>query len=313
MRYLLRRLLRLAAVLFAVSLLTFMALSVFGDPVKARLGPLAEDPEAKAQVVKELGLDDPVPIRYLNWLGDTLQGDLGRSYITRESVSTIIGRTLPVSLFLMAYAQVLALLLAVPIAIWSAYRADRFFDRASTMVSFGLLSIPALALGPLLSYLLSVKNNVFPNRYLDDSFFDQLYSMFLPALTLALPLGAAYMRILRTDMVRTLREDFVIAARAKGLSTARILVAHALRPSTFSLLTVIGIQVGALLAGGLVVETIFSLPGLGREIVRAALQDNNAVVQAIVLVIATTYVLINFIVDALYGFLDPRVRSARSL
>jgi peptide/nickel transport system permease protein len=313
MKYLLRRLLRLAAVLFAVSLLTFLATNSFGDPVKARLGPLANDKEARAQVIDELDLDDPVPVRYVKWLGDVLQGDLGRSYITRESVSAIIGRTLPVSLFVMVYAQFLALVLALPIAIWSAYRADRWFDRASTMLSFGLLSIPALALGPLLSYLLAVDNHVFPNRYVDDTFGDQLYSLFLPALTLALPLGAAYMRILRTDMVRTLSEDFVIAARAKGLSTWRILVVHALRPSTFSLITVIGIQVGALLAGGLVVEIIYSLPGLGREIVRATLSDNYVVVQAIVLVIATTYVLVNFVVDALYGFLDPRVRSIRGL
>jgi peptide/nickel transport system permease protein len=313
MRYLLRRLLRLAAVLFAVSLLTFLATNSFGDPVKARLGPLANDKEARAQVTKELDLGDPVPVRYVKWLGDVLQGDLGRSYITRESVSAIIGRTLPVSLFVMVYAQVLALLLAVPIAIWSAYRADRFFDRASTTLSFGLLSVPAIALGPLLIYVFAVSNHVFPSRYLDDTFLDQLYSLFLPALTLALPLGAAYMRILRTDMVRTLQEDFVIAARAKGLPTRRILVVHALRPSTFSLLTVVGIQVGALLGGGLVVEIIYSLPGLGREIVRATLQDNYVVVQAIVLVIATAFVLINFIVDALYGFLDPRVRSVRGL
>ena len=313
MRYLLKRVLRLVGVLFAVSLLTFFSLSVIGDPVKSRLGPLANDKEARAQVVKELDLDHPVPVRYVKWLGNVLQGDLGRSYQTRESVSAIIGRTFPVSLLLMVYAQVLALALAVPLAIWSAYRADRLFDRATTFLSFGFLSVPALALGVLLSYALAVSNHVFPNRYLDDTFWDQLYSMFLPALTLALPLGAAYLRILRTDMVATLQEDYIAAARAKGLPTRRILVVHALRPSTFSLLTVVGIQVGALLAGGLVVETIFSLPGLGREIVRAALQKNYVVVQAIVLVIATTYVLVNFAVDTLYGFLDPRVRSARSL
>lgn len=313
MRYLLRRVLRLVAVLFAVSLLTFFSLSVIGDPVKSRLGPLANDKAARAQVVKELDLDHPVPVRYVKWLGKVLTGDLGRSYQTRESVSAIVGRTFPVSLLLMVYAQVLALLMAVPIAIWSAYRANRFFDRASTFLSFGFLSVPALALGVLLSYAFAVSNHVFPNRYLDDTFWDQLYSMFLPALTLALPLGAAYMRILRTDMVATLQEDYIVAARAKGLPTWRILIVHALRPSTFSLLTVVGIQVGALLAGALVVETIFSLPGLGREIVRAALQKNYVVVQAIVLIVATTYVLINFLVDTLYGFLDPRVRSVRSV
>ena len=313
MRYLLRRLLRLAAVLLAVSFLTFLASNVFGDPVKARLGPLATDPEASAQVRKELGLNDSVPVRYVNWLGDVLQGDLGRSYITRESVSSIIGEKLPVTVFLMVYAQLLALALAIPIAITAAYRADRLFDRAATTLSFGFLSVPVIALGPLLAYALAVSNQVFPNRYIDDTFLDQLYSLFLPALTIGLPLGAVYMRILRTDMVRTLQEDFIISARAKGLPTRRILVVHALRPSTFSLLTVVGLQTGALLAGGLVTETIFSIPGLGLELVRAALQDNYVVVQAIVLVVAATYVLVNFAVDALYGFLDPRVRSVRAL
>jgi peptide/nickel transport system permease protein len=137
--------------------------------------------------------------------------------------------------------------------------------------------------------------------------------LFLPAITLALPVAAAYMRILRADLIRTLQEDFITLARAKGLSTPRILLGHALRPSSVSLVTVIGLQVGALLGGALVVENIFSIPGLGKSVVDSIFRKDYLVVQTIVLIIATAYVIVNFIVDALYAVIDPRVRSARSL
>lgn len=310
MRYLIRRSAHLFAVLFAVTLLTFLSMNLLGDPLKSILGPQYANKEVREQARKDLHLDGPIPTRYAAWLGDAIQGDFGRSYNTGERVSAVIGERIPVSLMLMVYAQLLALLIAVPIAIVSAYRADRLFDRTSTTVSFGLLSVPSFALAVLLLYVLSVSNHIFPARYLDDTIPDRLYSLFLPALSLALPLGAVYMRILRTDMIRTLQEDFITFARSKGLSTWRILLGHALRPSSFSLVTVFGVQVGALLGGTLVVETIFSIPGLGRQIVTSVLHNDYVVVQAIVLIIATTYVLVNFLVDALYAALDPRVRGA---
>jgi peptide/nickel transport system permease protein len=310
MHYLIRRSAHLFAVLFAVTFLTFLSMNLLGDPLKSILGPQYANKEIREQARKELHLDGPIPTRYAAWLGDAIQGDFGRSYSTGERVSAVIGERIPVSLMLMVYAQLLALLIAVPIAIVSAYRADRLFDRTATTVSFGLISVPSFALAVLLLYVLSVSNHIFPARYLDDTIPDRLYSLFLPALSLALPLGAVYMRILRTDMIRTLQEDFITFARSKGLSTWRILLGHALRPSSFSLVTVFGIQVGALLGGTLVVETIFSIPGLGRQIVTSVLHNDYVVVQAIVLIIATTYVLVNFLVDALYAALDPRVRGA---
>lgn len=312
MRYLIRRFAHLFAVMFAVTFLTFLSMNLLGDPLKSILGPQYANKEVREQARKELHLEGPIPTRYAEWLGDAVQGDFGRSYSTGERVSAVLGERIPVSFMLMVYAQILALLLAVPIAIVSAYRADRLFDRTSTAVSFGLISVPSFALAVLLLYFLSVKNDIFPARYLDDTIFDRLYSLFLPALSLALPLGAVYMRILRTDMIRTLQEEFITFARSKGLSTWRILLGHALRPSSFSLVTVFAIQVGALLGGTLVVETIFSIPGLGRQIVTSVLQNDYVVVQAIVLIIATAYVLMNFLVDALYAALDPRVRGARA-
>ena len=313
MRYVLRRIPQLIAVLFAVSVLTFLSLNLLGDPLKSILGPQYANREVREQTRKELHLDDSMPERYVQWISDAVQGDFGRSYNTGERVSAILGERIPVSVFLMIYAQVLALLLAVPLAVVSAYRADRLLDRATTTVSFGLIAVPTFALGVLLLYAFAVSSNVFPARYLDDSLLDQLYSLFLPAITLALPVAAAYMRILRADLIRTLQEDFITLARAKGLSTPRILLGHALRPSSVSLVTVIGLQVGALLGGALVVENIFSIPGLGKSVVDSIFRKDYLVVQTIVLIIATAYVIVNFIVDALYAVIDPRVRSARSL
>jgi peptide/nickel transport system permease protein len=172
--------------------------------------------------------------------------------------------------------------------------------------------VPNFALGVLLLYFLAVRTQAFPARYLDDSLVDRLHSMFLPALTLALPAAATYMRLLRTDLIKTLQDDFITTARAKGLPSWRILMRHALRPSSFSLVTVVGLQVGALLGGALVVENIFSIPGVGKAVVDSVFRKDYLVVQAIVLLIATTYVVVNFMVDAFYVYLDPRVRSVRS-
>jgi peptide/nickel transport system permease protein len=312
-RYVLRRLPQLVLVLFAVTALTFLSLNLLGDPLKAILGPQYADPEIRAQVREDLNLDEPIPTRYVKWLGDAAQGDLGRSYNSQESVSSILSERIPVSALLVVYAQVLALVLALPIAIYAGYRADGWFDKATTTGSFAFVAIPSFALGVLLLYFLAVQNDVFPSRYLDATFGDQLYSLFLPALTLALPISATYARLLRSDIISTLQEDFITTAKSKGLRPARVLLRHALRPSSFSLVTVLGLTTGALLGGALVVENIFSIPGLGKATVDAIFRKDYLVVQSIVLIIATTYVIVNFVIDALYTFLDPRVRDVRSL
>ena len=312
MKYVLRRLPQLLFVLFAVTLLTFLSLNLLGDPLKSILGPLYADREIRAQVREDLNLDEPIPTRYVKWLGDAVQGDLGRSYNTRESVSNILADRIPISAMLMVYAQILALVIAIPIGIFSGYKADSWFDRASTTGAFAFVAIPSFALGVILLYFLAVENNVFPSRYLEGSPGDQLYSLFLPALTLALPAAATYARLLRADLINTLQEDYITTAKSKGLRPTRVLLRHALRPSSFSLLTVFGLTTGALLGGALVVENIFSIPGMGKAVVDAIFRKDYLVVQAVVLIIATTYVIVNFVIDALYTVLDPRVRSVRS-
>ena len=329
-RFLARRLALLVAVLFAVTLLAFSAMNLLGDPLFNVVGVLAElDCEAiEARAVADTSvdrasndckiiaeakatyhLDRPVPVRYALWLRDMATGDFGTSFQNEQPVAEIIREKLPETLILLVMAQIVSLGIAIPWGVIAAYRANRAFDRGSTVASFGLLSVPNFAMGVLLLYLLALRWQVFPSAYQSDSLGGLLLSMVLPALTLGLPLAASYQRLLRTDLITTLQEDFVHMARAKGLPPLRIMFRHALRPSLFSVVTVFGVSTGALIGGSLVVEQIFGIPGIGREIVTAVVRDDFPVVLAMVVMIATAFVVINFLVDLFYTWLDPRVRA----
>lgn len=329
-RFLLRRLVLLFAVLLAVTFLGFAAMNLLGDPLVNVVGVLAEldcegieagtvqdttvdaasrDCDTVAAAKAEYHLDRAVPVRYVLWLGDMVTGDFGTSFQNDQPVSHVIREKLPETLILLVMAQTVSLGLAIPWGVIAAYRANRAFDRGSTVASFGLLSVPNFALGVVLLYLLALRWQVFPSAYESESLSGLVYSMVLPALTLGLPLAASYQRLLRTDLITTLQEDFVHMARAKGLPPMRIMFRHALRPSMFSVVTVFGVSTGALIGGSLVVEQIFSIPGIGREIVTAVVRDDFPVVLAIVMVVAVTFVVINFLVDLLYSWLDPRVRA----
>lgn len=333
------RFLQLLTVLFAVTFLTFVGVNTLGDPLTNIIGPLASAEEEQGldcdavargeaedtstrggtsegdcaiinQAKEDYNLDDPVVIRYFAWVGDTVTGEFGQSFSQQRPVSDILKERLPVTLRLAGFALVLSVVISVPWALLAAYRANRGFDRSSTVVSFGLLAVPNFAMGVILLYLFAVKWGVFPTRYEPDTVSSQVKSLFLPALTLALPLAATYQRLLRTDLIGTLQEDYVHMARAKGLPPRQIMTRHALRPSMFSMLTVFGINTGALLGGTLVVEQIFGVPGVGSEAAEAIIRDDVPTVLAIVVVIVTVFVIMNTLVDLLYTFLDPRVRHA---
>ena len=329
-RFLLRRLALLVAVLLAVTFLAFSAMNLIGDPlvnvvgVKAGLdceaieaGLAADtsvdsaksdcDEVAEAKAVYHL--DRPVPIRYVLWLSDMATGNFGKSFQNEQPVRSVIREKIPETLILMTMAQIVALGVAIPWGVAAAYRANRVFDRTSTVFSFGLLSVPNFAMGVVLLYLLALRWQVFPSAYDSDSLRSLLFSMVLPAVTLGLPLSAGYQRLLRTDLITTLQEDFVHMAKAKGLPPLRIMFRHALRPSMFSVVTVFGVNTGALIGGSLVVEQIFGIPGIGREIVTAVVRDDFPVVLAIVVLVASAFVVVNFVVDLLYTWLDPRVRA----
>ncbi len=313
MRFVVRSLLQLVLVLFAVTFVAFGALNYLGDPLFNILGPIAleesgpEYAEVRAEARAQFHLDDPFPIRYGRWVGDMLTGDFGRSYSNQVTVRSILADKLPVTVVLMVYAQVIAIAVSVPWALWTASRAYRFGDKASTVVSFTMLGIPVFALTVLLFWLFAIRWQLFPTRYEDETIGQRLTSLFLPAVALATPLIATYQRLLRTDLISTLQEDFISVARAKGLPKWYILFRHALRPSLFSLLTVFGIQVASLIGGSLVVERQFQIPGIGFEVVEAIFRDDFPVVLAVVVVVSVAFVAVNVLVDLIYTFLDPRV------
>ncbi|WP_309229751.1 MULTISPECIES: ABC transporter permease [unclassified Blastococcus] len=314
--YVLRRLPSLLATLFAVSLLTFLMTSLLpGDPALQILGAENATPEAIAAVRADLGLDDPLPVRYLHWIGDALTGDFGRSYRTNEPVSDAILDRLPVTAEIGILAIVIALLVAIPVGMLSAYRAGTRTDKLISSTSFGLLAVPNFMVAIFLILIFAVWLGVLPAtgwvNFTDDPV-QNLRSALLPALSLAIAEMAVYTRLLRTDMIATLQQDFVTMARVKGVSNRRILFRHALRPSSFSLMTVAGVQVGAIIGGSVVIETLFALPGVGRLLLEAVLVRDLLMVQGVALVIAISYVVVNFTVDILYSYLDPRISHGRS-
>ena len=310
-----KRLLYLIPVLLAVTLLTFLIASLLpGDLAYTMLGDQAT-PETLAAVRHEMGLDLPVWERYLHWLGGALQGDLGRSFRTGETVLGAITDRLPVSIELMLLAEITGLLAAIPLAIICAVRPGGRADRIITAVAFGKLALPAFMVAILLIYVFAVELRWLPATgyvpFLDNPL-GNLRCFVLPALTLAFGEWPVLMRVLRTDMIATLQEDYIALARAKGLRAARILFVHALKPSSLTLVTVAGINIGRLIGGALVIETIFALPGVGRLIVGAIYARDYVILQGGVLFIAAAFVLVNFAVDMLYAVLDPRIRHGRA-
>jgi peptide/nickel transport system permease protein len=284
-----------------------------GDPAASLLGDQAS-PERVAAVHAQLHLDEPFLSRYWSWLDGLLHGDLGRSLISQQNVREAIGARLPVTVELVMLAVGLAFLIAVPIGVLTAYRADRFGDRLWSAGSAVLVSLPPFVTGLAFVYVLALRDRGvrFPATGwtpLAGGVADNLWHAFLPALTLACGEIPVYARVLRADMVATLREDYVLAARAKGLGTARVLFRHALRPSSFSLVTLASLSLGRLIGGAVVVEFLFALPGLGQLLVVAVQGKDVVIVQGVVTVIAVAYVLLNTAADGLYGVLDPRVRA----
>ena len=315
MRYIVKRVLMLIPVLVVVTFASFYLTNLLpGDPAVAVLGPGATA-QAIAQEHKALGLDNPLLVRYGQYLDHLVHGNLGSSSTTHQAVTTMLGERLPVSLELIVLSQIIAFAVSVPLGVLAARRPGSLLDKLSTGGAFALLAIPGFMLAILLVYLFAVKAHIFPatgyTRLTADPVAN-LKSMVLPSVTLGLGSVAVYLRVLRSDMITTLQQDFITMARAKGMSQRWILLRHALRPSTFSLMTVAGLNIGALIGGAIVIEQVFALPGMGTMIVTAIYQRDFTTVQGGVVVAATGYVLANFIVDLLYGVADPRVRVDRA-
>ncbi|PPQ18482.1 peptide/nickel transport system permease protein [Bradyrhizobium shewense] len=315
LNFVVRRLLAILPVLLAVSLLTFLIASLLpGDLAYVILGDQAT-PENVAALRRDMGLDQPLWWRYLSWLGHVLQGDLGRSFRTGQTVLQAVAERIPVSLELMLMAEFIGLLIGVPVAIACAARAGGAFDRFMTGSAFAMLSMPSFLVAILLIYLFAVELHWLPaTGYVPftEAPLANLRFFVLPALTLALAEWPGIMRVLRSDMIATLQEDYIALAKAKGLKPARILFVHALKPSSLTLVTVTGINIGRLLGGTLIVESIFALPGIGRLLVGAIYTRDLVILQGVVLLVACGFVIVNFIVDMLYAVLDPRIRHGHA-
>jgi peptide/nickel transport system permease protein len=312
----LRKLVALIIVLIVVTTASFLLLELLpNSPAVTVLGPFASKP-AIAKFNHLHGLDRPFLSQYWHYMTGVAHGDLGRDFFNNLPVWKTIHEDLPATIELILVSQILALAIAIPLGILSAFRPNGVIDRVSATVTFGLLAAPAFVIAVPLVLLFAVHWHFFPATgftYITGNLGKNLRSVLLPSIVLALPSMAAYLRLLRADMIATLQEDFITMAKSKGLPTWRILLRHAFRPSTFSLVTVGGLNVGSLIGGTVIVEQIFGLPGIGRLTIISIYERNYAVVQGTVLVIAVGYVLINFLVDLLYTVIDPRVRRVGAL
>ena len=310
-RFVVRRLFALIAILFCISVGAFFLIHLLpGDPTVTILGP-NDTPENRNALLKELGLNLPLWQQYLTWIWNVLQGNLGQSFITHQSVSKIISSAFPIDLELIILSQIMALGFSIPLAIASARRPNGLLDRASTTTSFGMLAIPPFILIVVLVLLFSIHLHIFPGPgsyvpFQQDPI-SNLHTMILPAIVLMVGSTTIYFRLLRADLIATLQQDFITVARSKGLSDRYIMWRHALRPSSLSLLASAGLNISGLVAGAFVVEYLLAIPGLGFELVNSIQQVDYLSVQSITLFVAVVIVLINFIIDFLFTVVDPRI------
>ena len=321
MRYALQRLTRFLIVFFVVTfgvmVLLRLGLDRPGDPARTMLGGVASQEEIDATTAT-FHLDQNYLVQYFHWLRlIVLERDFGFSVSNNIAVRSLIASRIVVTLLLGVYAIVLALALAVPLAVHQAYRRDRPFDRAATVGSFVFLSVPAIVIAVVLKLLFVEQWQLFPRIadrvYPWNDLAEHARNFALPVLTLALPTAAVLTRLLRADLVLVLQSDFVLVAKAKGISRRRILWRHALPNSMFTLLSSVGVQVGVIVGGAIIVETFYDLDGMGSLLVVAALGTDLFTVQGIVALLVVTVVFTNLLIDLLYGVIDPRVRLASQL
>ena len=312
-----KQLIRVIIVLVLVTFgVTVIVRLLPGDPVTTLL-PFGT-PEQHAVLRKELGLDVNIFHYYVRWLWDFVRGDFGQTYTTVADggvqVRDQIALTLPRTLFLMGYTIVFSLIVSIPLGILLAYKADTRLDKIVSNVLFGFASIPNFGIGLGLAYLLGVKFNLLnPVGYvpMTENVAEHFKSMIMPVLALSIGLISTFTRLLRTDTIATLKEDFVTMASSKGLSNKWILWRHVLRPSSLTLLTSAALNMGALIGGAVVVESVFAFDGLGTLIAYSINFRQYLAIQSLIALVAVSYILFNLIVDVLYGIVDPRVRSHR--
>lgn len=309
-----KRFVRLIATIFVVTALSFFLTAALpGDELTALLGSGERTPELEARITEEFHLDESVSVRYYYWLGDAVKGDLGKASSSNTVVEELKNRV-PVTAELALVAIFLAVILAIPLGVLGAFKEGTLIDKITSAIAQLFLSIPNYILAIFLGYVFSVKLNLLPNsswNRISDGLFGNLETLILPAMSIAAAEIAVFSRIVRSDMIATLKENYILSARAKGMPNGYILFRHALRNSSLSLATVVGLSIGGLLGGTVIIEQIFALPGLGKLLLDTISRRDTFMIQGIVVFISVVYVMLNFIVDMLYMVLDPRLRSGR--
>lgn len=305
-----RRALTAIPTLFIITLMVFaIQRSLPGDPALILAGE-QRDPEVIAYIRQKYRLDDPVPVQYLAWLGQLARGDLGRSLRTNESVLHLIASKLPVTVELAVLSVLVAVAIALPIGVAAAAKRGTAVDYGGTVLALTGISVPNFWLGIMLILLVSVRLGWLPaSGYvpLTEGVWENLKRMIMPAFVLGTGLAGVLMRQMRSSMLGVLRQDYVRTAHAKGLRGADVVVRHAARNALIPVVTILGLQLGALLSGAVLTEQVFTIPGFGKLVVDAVFNRDYAVVQGVVLITATGYILINLLVDVLYAVLDPRI------
>ncbi len=303
--------------LTAIPTLIIVTLMVFGiqrmlpgDPALIIAGE-QRDPEVIAYIRQQYRLDDPVPVQYLAWLGQVLRGDLGQSIRTNQPVTQLIWQKLPVTVELALLSMLIAILIALPIGVVSAVRKGTVVDYVGTLFALSGLSLPNFWLGIMLILLFSVQLNLLPaSGYVEFSRdpLGNLQRMIMPAFVLGSGLAAVLTRQLRSSMLDVLKQDYVRTAQAKGLLRRRVVLRHALRNALIPVITILGLQMGALLSGAVLTEQVFTIPGFGKLVVDSVFNRDYAVVQGVVLFTSAAYIFINLLVDVAYALLNPRIQ-----
>ncbi len=313
LRYIARRLIYLVGVVISSSIIIFLMIHLIpGDAAVALAGPDAEPEVVQALRVK-MGLTKPLYEQYAIWAGQVLTGDLGTSYVSQFPVTKMISDRLPATLELTSAALILSILFAVPTGVLAAMRHRKRSDLAVSVVTSIGLTVPEYWSGLLAILVFAVFLHWLPpgGRVAPtDNFLNWVKSLALPAITLAFPIGSMQARFVRSTMIEVMNEQYILVARGKGLRPGRILMVHALRNSLIPLITIVAIQMGRLLGGAILVESIYNWPGIGRLMVVALTQRDYALVQATVLIMVILFSLINLMTDFIYGVLDPRIRIA---
>lgn len=306
--YLLKRAVQAIPVLIGISLAAFILIHLVpGDPATIILGAQAT-PKAVATLNEQLGLDRSLPVQYLDFITGAVHLDFGESITQKTGVGSLIGSRAEVTLLLLVYSVLISIVIAVPLAIASALRRNRPLDHGIRLFSTLTFAMPSFLLGLLLILFFSLQLELLPTSGYGEGFVGHLRGLTLPALTVGLYLAPILLRTLRVGIIDSLGTEYTEAAHARGLGRRRVLFKHVLKNSLISTVTVLGLNVGFLLSGLVVIENVFSLPGLGSELVSSIVNRDYPTIQALTLVFGVSVVVINLLTDLLYAYLDPRVR-----